>query len=211
MTAAPAPTALGSLQSSGRAGQVESTTSDSRGELPPMPTREERFTQLHERHFEAIRRYAFRRAPALADDIVSETFLVAWRRIDDVPDDERPWLFGVARNARLNLQRSARRQQAAAGRLAAHPPNAADDADQRREALVPALSSLSERDREILLLHAWEGLNRREIAAVLGCSAANVSVRLHRARTRFAAALAVDARQAHAPFPLTRGGAPDAV
>jgi RNA polymerase sigma factor (sigma-70 family) len=176
-----------------------------------MLTREERFNGLHERHFEAIRRYAFRRAPALADDIVSETFLVAWRRIDDVPDDERPWLFGVARNARLNLQRSLRRQQAVAGRLSADPATSTDEAHERAEAVVPALSALSERDREILLLHAWEGLNRREIGAVLGCSMANVSVRLHRARTRFAAAFADDPRQADAPFPRINGGAPDVV
>jgi RNA polymerase sigma factor (sigma-70 family) len=175
-----------------------------------MLTREERFSGLHERHFEAIRRYAFRRAPALADDIVSETFLVAWRRIDDVPDDARPWLFGVARNARLNLQRSLRRQQAVAGRLATDPATSTE-AYERAEAVVPALSALSERDREILLLHAWEGLNRREIGAVLGCSMANVSVRLHRARARFAAAFADDPRQADAPFPRINGGAPDVV
>src|SRR3954454_11411469 len=87
-----------------------------------MLTREERFNGLHERHFEAIRRYAFRRAPALADDIVSETFLVLWRRIDEVPQNARPWLFGVARNARLNLQRSSRRQHALAERLTAEIP-----------------------------------------------------------------------------------------
>src|SRR3954468_14385602 len=109
-----------------------------------MLSREERFNRLHERHFEAIRRYAFRRAPALADDIVSETFLVAWRRIDDVPDDERAWLLGVARNARLNLQRSLRRQEAVAGRPAAGPAASIDDEHQRIEAVVPALSALSE-------------------------------------------------------------------
>ena len=204
-----APSRARSLQSSGRAGQVEVMTSNSKGELPRMLTREERFNGLHERNFEAIRRYALRRAPALADDIVSETFLVAWRRIDDVPDDERPWLFGVARNARLNLERSRRRQQAVVSRLAADPADSTDEADGRRETVAAALSSLSERDRELLLLHAWEGLNRREIAAVVGCSVANVSVRLHRARSRFAAALAVEPRQAHAPFPLINGGAPD--
>src|SRR5437868_15454502 len=120
-----------------------------------MPTREERFNGLHERHFEAIRRYAFRRAPALADDIVSETFLVAWRRIDDVPDDERPWLFAVARNARLNLQRSLRRQQAVAGRLAAGPATWSDEAHERSEAVVPALSALSGGDRVLRHPRAW--------------------------------------------------------
>jgi RNA polymerase sigma factor (sigma-70 family) len=152
-----------------------------------MLTREERFNRLHERHFEAIRRYAFRRAPALADDIVSESFLVAWRRIDDVPDDERPWLFGVARHVRLNLQRSSRRQHALTERLTGEiPTSAPGEVAVTGDALSAALSVLSDRDREILLLHAWEELNRREIAAVLGCSVTNVSVRLHRARARLA-------------------------
>ena len=61
--------------------------------------------------------------PDLADDIVAETFLVAWRRLDDVPDDAGPWLFGVARNVRLNLQRSARRQQAVARKLTVAEPS----------------------------------------------------------------------------------------
>jgi RNA polymerase sigma-70 factor, ECF subfamily len=176
-----------------------------------MPTtREERFNRLHERHFEAIRRYAYRRSPALADDIVAETFLVAWRRIDDVPCDERPWLFGVARHARLNLQRSARRQQAVANRLSGGLDETLPSrAEQPGEAIGRALSALPERDREILLLHAWEGLGRREIAAALGCSVANVSVRLHRARTRFAAALSADPRHPKSLSPLISGGAPD--
>jgi RNA polymerase sigma-70 factor (ECF subfamily) len=166
-----------------------------------MLTREERFNRLHERHFEAIRCYAFRRAPALADDIVSETFLVAWRRIDDVPDDERPWLFGVARNARLNLQRSLRRQQAVASRLAADPADSTDEADGRGERVAAAISALSERDREILLLHAWEGLNRRDIAAAVGCSVPNVSVRLHRARGPLRSRSRRRTSQGTCPFP----------
>jgi RNA polymerase sigma factor (sigma-70 family) len=187
-------------------------TADPRGELLPMPTREERFNDLHERHFEAIRRYAFRRSPALADDIVSETFLVAWRRLDDIPDDARPWLFGVARNVRLNLQRSTRRQDAVAQRLTAEvPASAQKEAEALGDAVEAALSALSERDREILLLHAWEGLDRSEIAAVLRCSVANVSVRLHRARARFARALALDPRNPRSLFPLIDGGASDVV
>jgi RNA polymerase sigma-70 factor (ECF subfamily) len=185
-------------------------TSDSKGDLLPMLTREERFNRLHERHFEAIRRYAHRRLPALADDIVAETFLVAWRRIDDVPRDERPWLFGVARHARLNLQRSARRQQAVVNRLSGGlDESLPSQLEPPGEEIGRALSALPERDREILLLHAWEGLNRREIAAALGCSVANVGVRLHRARTRFAAALSADPRHAKSLSPLIGGGAPD--
>lgn len=183
-------------------------TSSAKGELRPMPSDEERFNRLHDEHFESIRRYAWRREPALADDIVSETFLVAWRRLDDVPDDAGPWLFGVARNVRLNLQRSARRQQAVAQRLtvaepSSEPPEPTESANVRH-----ALAGLPERDREVLLLHAWEGLDRQQIAIVLGCSLSNASVRLHRARRRFAAALAAD-DQSHSLVPSTLGGASD--
>jgi RNA polymerase sigma-70 factor, ECF subfamily len=176
-----------------------------------MLNREERFNRFHEQHFEAIRRYAFRRSPALADDIVAETFLVAWRRIDEVPDDERPWLFGVARNVRLNLERSARRQRAVSVRLA-EQPNSSAGAETPSDLVAAALATLSESDREILLLHAWEGLGRRESGAALNCSAANVSVRLHRARKRFEDALAAAPRRNVQPlFPLISGGAPDVV
>src|SRR4051794_41078752 len=124
-----------------------------------MLKREARFNRFHEQHFESIRRYAFRRSPALADDIVAETFLVAWRRIDEVPDDERAWLFGVARHVRLNLERSARRQQALSVRLAEQPDfSIGADAETPSDLVAAALATLSESDREILLLHAWEGL-----------------------------------------------------
>jgi len=177
-----------------------------------MLTREERFKRLHACHFEAIRRYAFRRSPALADDILSETFLVAWRRIDDVPEDERPWLFGVARHVRLNLQRSSLRQQAVAERLTGQITSSVSaEPDRSGDAVSHALSVLSERDREILLLQAWEGLNRREIAAVLDCSVANVSVRVHRARKRFTDVLAADPRVSRSLSPLISGGASDVV
>jgi RNA polymerase sigma factor (sigma-70 family) len=178
----------------------------------PIRTREERFIGLHERHCEAIRKYAFRRSPALADDIVSETFLVAWRRIDAIPADERPWLFGVARNVRLNLERSSRRQHAVSERLMTEAvASTQSEHDASAAAVESALSTLSERDREILLLHAWEELDRREIASLLSCSLANVSVRLHRARVRFAEALSAGSPVPNALVPTVRGGASDVV
>jgi RNA polymerase sigma factor (sigma-70 family) len=182
-------------------------TSDPMGEVQWMSSREERFRRLHAEHFESIRRYAWRRDRSLADDVVSETFLVAWRRLDEVPEDAAPWLFGVARHVRLNLQRSARRQHALAERmqlteLGAESRDPVDEPVGVRE----ALAALAERDREILLLHAWEGLDRRQIAAALDCSRANVSVRLHRARQRFAAALAADPRSQASAFVASISG-----
>ena len=156
-----------------------------------MPTREERFNGLHEQHFEAIRRYAYRRSPALADDIVAETFLVAWRRIDAVPDDARPWLFGVARNVRLNLQRSSRRQLALTERLTGEiAASAPADGVAVDDAIAGALAGLSERDREILLLHAWGELSYEEIADALEIPVGTVRSRLSRARASLQAALA---------------------
>ena len=142
--------------------------------------REARFNRLYELHLDAVRAYARRRARALADEIAAETFLVAWRRLDEVPEDALPWLLGVARNVRANLRRGDRRRDALVERLG---PEA------ERDALRAALAGLSETDREILLLAAWDDLSRDEIARALGCTRANVAVRLFRARRRLEAAL----------------------
>jgi RNA polymerase sigma-70 factor (ECF subfamily) len=122
--------------------------------------------------------------------VVAETFLVAWRRLDDIPVDARPWLIGVARNIRLNVRRSIRRQQAVTARLTKVPPETvASVLPSESDAIHAALEDLSKADREVLLLSVWDDLDRAAIAHVLGCTKANVSVRLHRARRRFAAAL----------------------
>jgi RNA polymerase sigma-70 factor, ECF subfamily len=178
-----------------------------------MKPREERFNDLHEDHFEAVRRYLWRRDPALADDVVAETFLVAWRRLDEVPADARPWLIGVARNIRLNSRRSSRRQQAVAARLnEASPAAFVEESTPDDEAVRAALTKLSAVDQELLLLSVWDDLDRTAIAAVLGCTKANVSLRLHRARRRFTAAL-VALRADQDPSicqSFIPGGAPDA-
>ena len=74
------------------------------------PTRNERFESLFREHHAAVRGYALRRGPPdMAPDVVAETFLVAWRRLDDVPADPLPWLYGVARRGLANARRSADR------------------------------------------------------------------------------------------------------
>jgi RNA polymerase sigma factor (sigma-70 family) len=157
-----------------------------------------------------VRRYLWRRDPSAADDVVAETFLVAWRRLDDVPPDARPWLIGVARNVRLNVHRSARRQQAVASRLTETMPEpVAVEAHGESDAVRAALEKLSGTDREVLLLSVWDDLDRAAIAAVLGCSTANVSLRLHRARRRFGAALACVNPDLARPRSLLTGGASD--
>ena len=169
------------------------------------PTREERFNRLYTEHVEEVRRYVWRRDPGLTDDVLAETFIVAWRRLDDVPADARPWLIGVARNVRLNLRRAGRRQEAVSQRLVAAAGSAVVDLPHVDDDLRAALAALSEMDREVLLLSCWEDLDRRSVARALGCSERTASVRLHRARKRFAAAYRA------APNPaLIPGGAPDA-
>lgn len=176
-----------------------------------MRTREERFNQLYDEHFEAVRAYVWRRDPDLCDEVLAETFLVAWRRLEDTPLDTRPWLIGIARNIRLNLRRTARRQQALTARLmeTASDPGYAEPSS-HTAAIEAALSRLSDKDREILLLSTWDGLDRTGIAQVLDCSRANVNVRLHRARRRLAATLTQELTDnAPHPSPIPRG-APDA-
>ena len=159
--------------------------------MPEPRDQEASFNRLYERHFDAVRAYAWRRVPGLADEIVAETFLVAWRRLDEVPDDALPWLIGVARNVRANLHRSDRRQDALVQRLGPEPRAGDDPVDTvgERDALRSALATLSEADREVLLLTAWDDLDRDQVARALGCSRANVAVRLFRARRRLEAAL----------------------
>jgi RNA polymerase sigma factor (sigma-70 family) len=159
------------------------------------PMRHERFEELFRENYAAVRAYALRRAPGdVAQDVVADTFLVAWRRLDDVPGDALPWLYGVARRVLANERRSAGRRAALEERLATEPPAAAPgDALERvgdAELVRAALARLSERHREALMLVAWHGLSGARAARAAGCSQATFAVRLHRARARLAAELA---------------------
>ena len=155
-------------------------------------TPEERFAAMFEREHQALLGYALRRVaePADAADVVAETFLVAWRRLSDVPvdDGERPWLFGAARRILLNQRRGERRRLALADRLRAELGHL-DAHEPADSALERAMLRLPEPDRELLRLLAWEDLDHAGIATVLGLSRGAVRVRLHRARRRLRAAL----------------------
>ena len=141
--------------------------------------------------YEGVLAYILRRAdPADAEDIVSETFAVAWRRLDDVPSDPLPWLYAVARRTLANSRRSVLRRTQLATRLAAEGRLASlvgsDPGEQLEEAVVmrAALSRLAEADREALMLVAWEGLDNERASIVFGVSTQVFAVRLHRARRR---------------------------
>lgn len=142
-----------------------------------------------EAHTAAVLAYALRRTSREdAADVVAETFLVAWRRLDEV--DERtalPWLYAVARRALWSQQRAMRRQHAIAERVAAAEPSPSAESSAASLAsrrLRDALAGLTESEREVLMLAAWEELPSGEAAQVLGCSATAYRIRLHRARKR---------------------------
>jgi RNA polymerase sigma-70 factor, ECF subfamily len=157
------------------------------------PGRSDRFEALARESLEPLRRYLARRTDAeTAADVLGDTLLVAWRRFDDVPAEPLPWLYGVARKVLANHRRGAERRSALADRARAHAtPFAPDPADAvgLRADLVRALAGLSETDRELVRLVAWEGLSVAEAADVLGCRRGTAAVRLHRARKRLRAAL----------------------
>jgi RNA polymerase sigma-70 factor (ECF subfamily) len=135
-----------------------------------------RFERVFRSQYPTVAGYVRRRAdPGLVDDLVNEVFLVAWRRLDEVPEHPRPWLLAVARNVLGTHIRGARRTRALAE-------------------VAAALAALRPKDCEALMLVTWEGLAPTEAAEVLGESAASFRVRLHRARSRFRKVLEGESR-----------------
>lgn len=170
--------------------------------------RRERFEALFAATHRPVRAYALRRAdPEVAKDAVADAFLVAWRRLDDVPAPPLPWLLGVTRRTLANARRTEARADVLAARAAssAYPVAAPDPADAVGDAAAirSALAELSDGDREALMLIGWDALEPAAAARVLGCSKATFAMRLHRARRRFAAALELAERPVpHDPTPL---------
>jgi len=152
---------------------------------------QERFARVYAEEFDAVLGYALRRTdrPEDAADVVSEVFLTAWRRIGDVPSgrETRLWLYGVARRVLANHRRGGRRREALGERLRSELATAVPDHAPRvaaEQTLQSALATLAPGDREVLLLAAWEELEPREIATVLGISPVAARSRLSRARAR---------------------------
>lgn len=150
-----------------------------------------RYGRLYRDQGRAILAYALRRVegPEDAADVVAETFLVAWRRLDEVPvgDGGRLWLYAVARRVIANLRRAERRRTRLGQRLAesvrielaSRPAPAGEGAE-----VLRAMGELGDDDRELLLLVSWEELSPGEAAKVLGISSLAARSRLHRARRR---------------------------
>lgn len=173
--------------------------------------RQARFEQLYDQASLEVLGYALRRAasPEDAADVVSETFLIAWRRLDEVPtgDEARLWLYGVARRVLANQRRGQQRRERLNARLrdevAVVSARAMAERPAPDSAVMAALAGLEEADRELITLVAWEGLDRDQIATMLGCSRATVRVRLHRARHRLARLLGDEGHHGPRPSPST--------
>lgn len=153
--------------------------------------RHERFRVLYLGTRHQVLAYALRRAHSVEDaaEVAAETFAVAWRRLDHIPEGPGalPWLYVTARNSLANQARRARRRSNLVGKIGSvlvdeetivAPP------DEAAIVAVAALRSLGDEERRILMLAAWEGLGSSEIGRVLGCSKNAARVRLHRARKR---------------------------
>jgi RNA polymerase sigma-70 factor, ECF subfamily len=151
-----------------------------------------RFEAMFAAHHDAVRRYIVRRqSAALVDDAIAETFLVAWRRLDEIPDRTLPWLLGVARRVLADQRRAVSRRRSLSEQLRVDILSHGLARDWEPPAgltpeLASALAGLTEREREALLLVAWDGLSAVDAARVAGCSATAFRVRLHRARQRVA-------------------------
>lgn len=167
----------------------------------PADLHEARFRALFTATEPGVRAYVRRRSspPIDIDDVVSDVYLVAWRRLADVPEVAAlPWLYGVARRVLANERRSARRQDRLLDRLRSRAPvprfdddaGTAEAARAEARSALQALRALRPLDQEVLRLAAWESLAPAGIAVVLGCTPNAAAIRLHRARRRYAAALA---------------------
>jgi RNA polymerase sigma-70 factor (ECF subfamily) len=162
-----------------------------------VTTAEERFEALFVANYGDVLAYTVRRCPSRqdAEDVVAETFTVAWRRIADIPQGDRArlWLFGTAHRVLLNQERARRRQQSLAERMRVvlHTMrNRGTETEPSEGAEIRhALAALTTTDREVLQLHVWEALSADEIAVALDITTPAVWKRLQRARQRLSKAL----------------------
>jgi RNA polymerase sigma-70 factor (ECF subfamily) len=167
---------------------------DYKGDMDLPAGRTERFASLYAAHYAAVHAYGSRRVGhEAADEIAAETFLVAWRRFDQLPAEALPWLYGVARNVVRRHRMKTGRQLQTLEALQREPSTAGDNGGDYDSRLWTAWAELRDGDREVLALIAWEELSVAEAARVIGCAAPVFSVRLHRARRRLERLLSADA------------------
>jgi RNA polymerase sigma-70 factor (ECF subfamily) len=168
----------------------------------PRELAEQRFADLYRENARGVLGYALRRSmdPDDAADVVAETFLIAWRRLAEVPSDNkaRLWLYGTARHVLANQDRGARRRDRLTERLRGELCRELPAAQPEEESVfLQALAGLKDMDRELLMLIGWEELTPTEAAEVLGISPFAARTRLHRARRRLRGRLAEDPSGQH--------------
>jgi RNA polymerase sigma factor (sigma-70 family) len=152
---------------------------------PPFDAAE--FEELVDSHHAAVYAFARRRVAEQAsiEDVLADTFLVAWRRRAEIPDPALPWLYGVCLRTIATHRRSGRRRVRLRGLLSSQPqPTGRDPADVHaaRSEINRAFAQLSDGEREALRLVAWDHLSTDEAAQVLGITPGAFRVRVHRAR-----------------------------
>jgi RNA polymerase sigma-70 factor (ECF subfamily) len=172
---------------------------ESKTEQEARERRRARFERLAHVVAEPLHRFLLRRTSAdLVEDILADTMLVLWRRIDAVPglgdsppepDDVLPWCYGVARGCLANARRADGRRLRLVERLIRTQEARPATGDADHSELHAALDTLAALDREVLQLWAWEGLAPRQIADATGMTSNAVSIRLHRAKKKLAAQL----------------------
>ena len=156
------------------------------------PSRQARFEALFAAHYGDVHRYALRRAePPLAEEVVNEAFLVAWRRLDACPTSRCHGCTPPPAHVLANRRREASPPHAPrrAPRPPSRPATVRDPADRlaERDAALRAFAALAEPDREALRLVAWERLSLADAARAAGVSRTAFAMRVHRARRRLAA------------------------
>lgn len=173
-----------------------------------------RFQRLFEAHGEQVLLYFRRRTDAeAARDGAADTFLVAWRRIDEVPDgNELPWLYGVARRVLSQQRRASRRRLRLTQKLTgvttpeAPPPETLVVRNAEYTEVTAALEQLRPGDRELVRLAVWEELPHADIGAILGCSAHAVDQRLYRATIKLARELGTSDHKTLKTVPVSESG-----
>ncbi len=182
------------------------------------PSADARFRSLYEEYYDPMRDYCLRRLPSDdTNDALAEIFMVAWRRLDTVPDGDqaRLWLFGVARKVISTTRRGARRRVRLAAKAIAIGDSASLAVDTeslvvRRSqdaALMKAIATLKPDDQELVRLKAWEELSHTDIGEVLGISAHAVDMRLNRALRKVGKAMSADPRtKLSSPRTVEEGG-----
>jgi RNA polymerase sigma factor (sigma-70 family) len=178
-----------------------------------MEEAETRFRAVFESTYPVLARYARRHGLSAsdADDLVAETYEIAWRRLDVVPpsDEALPWLLGVSRNLLRNRRRRLWRDRSLLQRLGPPPDTDMGLPTVSWQDIRRALDRLSGEDRELILLIAWDGLEPTQAATVLGLTPGAARTRLHRARSRMADLLGVDP-DVHKRETASTGGPGDA-